>query len=189
MKNLLSLIAIAAALFAPSVFAEGMYMEGGLTGLTHRSDGWSSASGQNARLVIGTSLHKNFGVEGMNSINLSSGTLSETIGSYRLSVDSKTSGYGFFLKPKFQATPELELFGRIGHMWGTTEVSNGRVTYNNVTVRVPGSVSASSDSSAYGLGANFSFSKKVYGQVDYMVYSDNRSAKLDGLTASVGFRF
>jgi opacity protein-like surface antigen len=83
-----------------------------------------------------------------------------------------------YLKPKMKASPEVELFGRVGLAKAKAKIS------------VEGdSVSGSESGFSYGVGLSYAVNKDVKLSVDYMSIVDKSSVKATGFTLGLGFAF
>ncbi len=127
------------------------------------------------RGVVGYDINPNVAVEGMVGI----GAHDDSATVLGVSVEGKIkNSYGLYVKPKFNVTPEVEVFGRVG--FARTKVSASAM----------GSTFTSSDTDlSYGAGVNYSLSRTTYLGVDYMRYYNKDGVKADGLTVGVGMRF
>ncbi|AEG91732.1 porin family protein [Ramlibacter tataouinensis] len=127
------------------------------------------------RGIIGADLHPNVAVEGM----LGLGVKDDSFTAFGTTFDAKIKNMvGVYAKPKFNVTPELELFGRVGF------------TRINIEASVGGASASDADSDlSYGVGLNYNITPTVHIGVDYMNYYDKDGSKFDGVTVGVGFRF
>lgn len=189
MKFSTTALAIAALMLGTAAQAQQMrpaqqakaplYGEIGYTVLDISSSGGFDASPTAVRGIIGYDVHPLFAVEGMLAFgaNDDSGTFNEGGGSSTINAKLKNA-YGVYVKPKFNVTPSLELFGRLGF------------TKTKIDYREDGVTDSESSSRAsYGVGLNYSFNPKMYVGVDYMRYGKKDDTKVDGVTFSLGFRF
>lgn len=127
------------------------------------------------RGIVGTEVHPNVGLEAM----LAVGVKDDTVNLGGVPVEAKVErSYGLYVKPKIQATSQLELFARIGYAR-----SKFKATFTG------GSISESEGDLSYGAGLNYSFTRTVYGTVDYMSYYNKDGVKANGFTIGAGFRF
>jgi outer membrane autotransporter protein len=128
------------------------------------------ATPQALRGIVGYNFHPYFAGEAL----LAVGTNSDS----DLGVDAKAKyAFGLFLKPKYNFN-NFEVFGRLG--WARTKVK----------FSVPGfSASGTDDDFAYGVGVNYSFNPKLYVGADWMQLLNKDTAKVQGWTISVGYRF
>ena len=95
------------------------------------------------------------------------------------SVDMKiTDVVGLYLKGSLPVADKLNLFGRIGYTRARIKASSS------------GTSIADSDSGfSYGVGAQYDFTDKVYGMVDYMSFYDRNGTTITGPTVGVGYKF
>jgi outer membrane autotransporter protein len=103
------------------------------------------------------------------------GVYGESFGGATLKVDS---AYGTYLKGRFEATPNLELYLRAG--WA------------HVTLRATfmGNSGTAGDSSfSYGVGAQYLFNKKWYVQGEYTSLYNKDGITINGPAIGVGYRF
>ena len=123
------------------------------------------------RGIVGWDLHPNVAIEGL----FAAGVSDDTVQGVKVKA---TRTYGFYVVPKYNVTPEVEIFGRLGYADSKIKASAGNI-----------SASSSDSSFSWGLGAKYNFNKQVYGALDYMSYYDKDSTKATGVTLSVGYRF
>lgn len=151
-----------------------LYGELGYTALKG-SGGGVSVRPAMLRAIIGYDFHPNFAAEGMLGVGVKDGSFD----AYGVNGKVKIQhSLGVFIKPKFNATNDLELFARLGY------------TDAKVKTTVMGaSYTEKEGSAAYGVGLNYKFSPSAYVGVDYMNYYRKNGSKTDGVTVGVGFRF
>jgi opacity protein-like surface antigen len=181
MKNILvfaSLLAAASASFAQSNAAQSsLYGEFGYQSIELESDDFPGLSTDNGAVsgIIGHKFHPNLSAELFLAGNVDEG--SDTIGGVRVETKIKNS-YGIFLRPSTMVWDKAEVFGRVGYLRSKLRVS------------APGISSSDSEGSfAYGVGANYYFSDRLYGQVSYTSFHDKDDVELKGFGASIGYRF
>lgn len=128
------------------------------------------ASPQAIRGIVGYAFHPNFAVEGL----VAAGTRSDS----DLGVDVKVrDAFAVFVKPKYNFD-NVEVFARLG--WARTSVRLSALG---------GSVSDSDDDFAWGAGINYNFNPRMYAGIDYLRLHNRDSARIDGVTLNVGWRF
>jgi opacity protein-like surface antigen len=86
--------------------------------------------------------------------------------------------WGLYLKPKFDVSPQIEVFGRIGFA-STSLGGTGSLA----------SASGTSQSGAYGLGLRFKLNKSLGINMDYMTYLQSGNTDVKGATIGLGYRF
>lgn len=156
---------------APSPF----YGELGYTALNIKVDAVNADIDVGAlRAVGGWNVHPYVAIEAM----LGTGVREDnSIGSLGFKTKLNSMA-GLYVKPKYDFGNGFEVFGRLGYSTIKTKLSGG------------GSSAKTEDSDvSFGIGANYSFSSKVYGTVDYTQYFDQDGAKATGVTLGVGYRF
>jgi opacity protein-like surface antigen len=173
------IVAAAAALFSFAAQAQSSaapaptpwYGELGYTVLdAHDSSISFSAKPKALRGIVGYSFHPNFAAEAMLAGGVSNGS--------DKGVDVKVQhAVGVFVKPKV-AFGDFEAFARVGWTRERVRVSSGTL-----------SASASDDSFAWGVGANYNFTRNTYVTLDYLRYYKKDSTRIDGVTLGVGYRF
>jgi len=179
MNRLTTVAAIAAVLFAgaaqaqqrmPSSTSPALYGELGYTWLELRDNPGFRVNPGAVRGIIGYNFHPNFAVEGMAAIGAGDDSA--------LGVDFKLrNAYGVFAKPRIEFN-NFEAFARLGWVHQRVRASAGGF-----------SVSGSDSDFAWGLGANYNFNPRTYVGLDYMRLFEKGSARIDGWTVSVGYRF
>lgn len=154
----------------------GYYGELGYLALKYKEDGGgASASPKLVRIMVGKEIDANWALEGMAAFTASKGSLN---GGGISNAELSGSGYGVFVKPKLEIAKDTEVFGRVGYVHTSLELS-----------APGGSASASRNKAAYGIGLQTKFTKDIYGQIDYMKYGRDEGWTVDGITLSVGSRF
>ena len=170
--NRQKLLATVLALITNVTFAEErqIYAETSFAQLKYQETGYS-ATPSAARLIIGTKIHKKWGLEAMGAIGVADGTTSGVA----LSLDN---GYGVYLKGAETLGEKFEIFGRFGSFRG------------NLTATGPAaSISTSGSDFSYGGGIGYSISDNVSLIADYMSYYNKGSIKISGWSLGVRFGF
>lgn len=169
---------LAAALTCTSAQAQLIptpsYLELGLVNATVDT-GAGKASPTAVRLISGTDFHKYMGLEALFALSTSDGSATINNVPGRLKINNS---WGLYLKPKFDVTPEIEMFGRIGFA-STSLSASGSLA----------SASGTSQSGAYGLGLRFKFNKSLGINLDYMTYLQSGNTDVKGATIGLGYRF
>jgi len=133
-------------------------------------------------LKFGYNAHENLAIEVMAGTGFSdikeSGCLYDGFYSYCGSQKIELSNaFGIYLKPKVKLG-DAEIFARIG--------------YTHAKLKTSGSLGSASDDdgdASFGAGVSYSFTKQVYGQIDYMRYYDRGGVELSGPSISIGYKF
>ena len=180
MKTISKFIALAAFAVSATAVQAQLYGEVGYTALKIKQTSGANtlqASPGVLGATIGYDVHKNVAVEAMGVFGINE----DTVKSNGTSVAAKAkmdSSYGVFLKPKTMLGESFEVFGRLGYM------------SSKVSVTGAGYAGSTSDSSfAYGLGANYYFTKTTYLTANYMNLYNKNNTKVDGLTFGLGMKF
>ena len=127
--------------------------------------------------IVGYDLHPNFAVEGM--LALGAGSDSAMIPGDNVALTAKyKSAYGVYAKPRYQLTPELEVFARLGYLKSKLEFSAAGY-----------SESGSGSSTSWGLGGNYAIDKQLYLTASYMNFYKKDGLKIDGFNLGVGYKF
>jgi hypothetical protein len=166
------LLATVLAMTAGTIAAEERqtYAETSFAQLKYEETGYS-ATPSAARLIIGTKIHKKWGLEAMGAIGVSDGTTSGVA----LSLDN---GYGVYLKGAEKFGEKFEIFGRFGTFRG------------NLTATGPAaSISTSGTDFSYGGGIGYSITDNVSLIADYMSYYNKGSIKISGWSLGARFGF
>ncbi|HZY19694.1 MAG TPA: porin family protein [Ramlibacter sp.] len=173
--------------------AGGAYAELGYTQLKLSSDeGGGDLRPGALRGIAGYELHPNVAVEGMLAFGVRDDEVraseSTAFGPVTATGEVKLRhAYGIYVKPKFNVTDSLEVFGRLGYTRAKFKT--------RVTVSVPTLGSASEEDSdaeggaSTGLGANYRFTQNLSVGIDYMRYFKKDGVKVDGVTVGLGYRF
>lgn len=135
------------------------------------SEPGAKASPSAGRLIVGSNVADNLGVEVMGIIGLGSGTT----GGVSVKMDS---GIGAFLRPQLKLGDSLELFGRVGYFRAAISGKSG-----------PVEIKTSGGDIAYGAGLSFGVTNNVSITGDYMWYYDKSSVAIKGFSvgAKIGF--
>lgn len=133
------------------------------------------ASPSAIRLVSGFDFHPYMGLEALFSASTSDGkaTINNVNGTVKIN-----NNWGLYLKPKYDITPQIEVFGRVG--FASTNLSaSGSLA----------SADGTNQSGAYGLGVRLKFNKSIGINVDYMTYMKADKTEVKGATIGLGYRF
>ena len=180
-KNILLaalLSAITTGAFAQANKESGFYAELGLAQAYYKEP---AANFNNSMGVLkaGYNINKYIAAEVMAAGNLNSANFNIRNINYNAKVSSAYGGYAKFSLP---VNNDFSLFARVGVTSATVDA-----TASN------GSASASAWSSgsdfSYGAGAQFNFTKDIYGQVDYMSYYNKNNITVQAPSISVGYKF
>lgn len=185
MKKLLALVVIASA--STMAIAQTTAPRAGTTSNVYGELGYSSITLEDTQLpgyssdndtvtaFVGYQFHPNVSGE----LFLAGGTGTEVVNYSGVPLGSKIdSAYGLFLKPSTMLGEQFEVFGRAGFV------------RTDLTLSVPGGSASDSDTSfAYGAGANWHFTDRVYGQLAYTYLYDRGTTTADGYTLALGMRF
>lgn len=130
-----------------------------------------------ARFTLGSVVANNVAVEGFIAQGLASD--SKVINGLNVELKNKTA-YGIAIRPFFQATQDIEVFGRLGTMRSESEstVSAGNFSQSN---------SGKTTNTLYGVGAAYKINKDMSATLDYTKLS--KKDDLDTSLLSVGIRF
>lgn len=128
------------------------------------------------RGILGYEVHPNLALEAMLAVGV---TDDRTQGVFVENIKLKLEhGYGLYIKPKFQVTDRLQLFGRVGYA-----ESKFKLTWEGA------SASDSDHDVSYGVGMAYGFSKSLYGTLDYMRYYGKDDLRVNGITFGLGYKF
>ena len=158
----------AVLLLGPVAYAQqGTYVELGVAPV-RISGGGASVTPDVVMARLGYDFNKNFSAE------LMAGTTfrSDSIGGVDFKVDSLLGAY---LKARVEVARGLELFAKAG--------------YVETRLSVSGAGSGSDSAFSYAAGAQYRFTKTVYGQLDYGSFYDQQGLRIAGPSLSVGVRF
>jgi opacity protein-like surface antigen len=160
-----------------------LYGEVGYTFVKIKPEGSESAKLGALRGIVGYDLHPNIAVEGMLAFGVNDDKESFDVGGVTVNAKLELqNAYGIYVKPKFNPTKELELFGRLGYAR----------TKLKATVSALGFSESASDSDSdfsYGAGLKYNFDPRMSVGLDYMRYFDKDGVKIDGVTVGFGYRF
>ena len=129
------------------------------------------------RSLVGYEVNPNLSLEGMIATGLSDANVSGLGNVYGLTLKIDNM-YGIYAKPKFQFTPSLEGFLRIGYAH-----TSGTVTYQGR------SNSSSGSSLSGGLGLSYAIDSKLSLNIDSMSYYNKDSTTASGITIGLGYKF
>lgn len=168
MKSSVAYLTFMAALLSTAAYADsGFYGELGAAPL-RISGGGVSFTPDVAIVRLGYDFTRNFGVEAIAATSFRSGSL------YGADVRID-SAYGGYFKARVGVAKGLELFAKAG--------------YVTTSLAVSGAGSASDSSFSYAAGAQYRFTKNVYGQADYSSFYDKQGLRIAGPSLSIGVRF
>jgi opacity protein-like surface antigen len=176
------MVAIATSAMAQSTAKkDALYGELGYTTFNY-SEYYSNAtytwsSGTAYRVIIGADLDDSVAIEGLYASGLSSGAL--TISGYSTYL-ALNSTYGFYVKPKLKVNENATLFARVGYAQSKGTLTAPSLNYSSTL---------SNSSLSYGLGASYKINDSMSVNGDYMVYYNNNSAFVNGMTIGIGYRF
>jgi opacity protein-like surface antigen len=162
--------------------APAVYGEVGYAFLKAKAEGESVNLGA-LRGILGYDFHQNLALEGMLAFGVKDHTESAVISGVTVKAKLELqNSYGIYVKPKFNPTPELELFARLG--WARSEAK--------VEASAGGFSASESDSDSdfsYGVGVKYNFNPRTSVGLDYMRYFDKDGLTIDGVTVGFGYRF
>jgi opacity protein-like surface antigen len=163
----------------PQLTKSALYGELGYTFL--KIDAFGTSLRPDAiRGILGYDVHPYFAIEGMAASGVNDDDKGIAIGGVPASVQAKVDYmYGIWAKPKYTYN-QAEFFGRFG--WANTKAEISRTGF-------PGTASESQDDFAWGLGVNYRFTPNAYAGIDWMRYSNQGDARVDGITLSVGWHW
>jgi hypothetical protein len=174
-RVLASLVLVATAGVASAqTAAKDFYVEGGLAS-TKLSETGIAVTPVTARVTLGKNINDNLAVEGAYVFTASKD--STKIGN--TNVDIGVSGYGLYLKPKFEVAKGTEVFARVGYSSVKYTASAGNTSVTGDTM----------SSFSYGAGMQTEINKDWYAQADYMVLSKKDGTTAKGFGVSAGYRF
>jgi len=170
----------------------GGYAEIGYTQFKLSGENAADAKPGAIRGIVGWDVHPNVAIEGMLAFGVKDDSATETINTVIGPVTGTAeiklkNAYGIYVKPKFDVTDAVQVYGRVGYTHAKFEASA------SVTAPGLGTVSASDSDSdggaSFGLGASFRFTPNAYVGVDYMRYFKRDGVNVNGLTVGLGYRF
>jgi outer membrane autotransporter protein len=181
-------IAAAAAIAMLSTGAQAQtspfYGEVGYTVLKFKAEGQPNLKPSALRGIVGYEFHPNLAVEGMLAFGVSNDdfNVDDGLGGVANVEVKLQHAYGIYVKPKFNVTPQFEVFGRLGY-------NRIKTKETDTAFGASESFSDSDGDFAYGLGAAYRFNPRMSVGLDYMRYFDKDGGKIDGVTVSFGYRF
>jgi hypothetical protein len=146
------------------------YAEVGYVALRYSEPG-AKASPSAGRLIVGSNVMDNLGVEVMGAMGLGSGTADGV----SVKLDS---GFGAFLRPQLNLGDALQVFGRVGYFRSSITGKSG-----------PVEVKTSGGDIAYGVGLSYGVTDRVAITGDYMWYYDKSSVAIKGFSIGAKFGF
>jgi len=180
MKNTLivaSLITLASAGVMEQESASketGYYAELGVTQVYFKQND-TQFNHMMADVKVGYNFSKNIAVEVMLGNNLNSADTNYNGTNVNAKISSAYGGCGKFYLP---VSDVFSLFVRLG-------VTDARLNSSSNL----GSDWSSGFDFSYGGGAQFNFTKEVYGQIDYMSYYNKNNVSVAGPSISIGYKF
>lgn len=173
-KSLFALSILSLGSVAVAEESSKYYVEAGYGAIQYKEFGATATPGVGT-LRFGMNIDKNLSVEGLLGTTITNAN--GFVGNIPLSVKYE-SIYGIYLKAKTEVAPNFDLFARLGYMHATINAS------------IPGySASAGGSDLSYGIGAQYSFTPTVYGQLDYMTYYNKNGATANGPSIGLGLKF
>lgn len=164
---------------------DGYYIEIGHLAAKHEFDS-IDAKTNGIRLTLGKDFAPNWAGEIIFSPGTSNETGSTYVGGTKINYDLKLKNiYGVYMKPKYMATQDLELFGRLGFAGVGRDMT--LVNASNPADRFSGSESGSDLS--YGFGMKYNLTPEVSLVADYMSFYNKSNVKINGYTVGLGYRF
>lgn len=178
MKNfILPILASAVITAVPTASAAGLYGDVGYVFLSADTDGASVDLGA-IEGHVGYAFNDTFAIEG----ELGLGVADETYSGGGLSVTvSENYNVGIFGVANLPVTEKLDLFARAG--WVQTELE-AKASFAGTSF----TESEAEDGFAFGVGAKFAFTDKIYLRADYTRY-DISDFEADGFMIGVGMKF
>jgi len=170
---------LAAATLTLSAQAQG-YAELGYTSVNYGETvlGYNlKASPSVTRVILGYEVQPTFSIEGMLGFGLGDSSVSGVgnLNGLKVKIDNL---FGIYAKPKYQFSPNLEGFLRVGVANGS-----GTASYNGI------SSSSSGGSLSAGVGMSYAIDKKLSVNVDAMSYYNKGSTNATGMTVGLGYKF
>ncbi len=181
-KFLLASALLVSSLYAHADATPRVFGEIGLAFVNYQEKGpgyVDEAAPKAYRLIAGAELGQNLDFEVMLGIGAGSDLVKEngvTYSDVNLKIDTM---YGFFIKPKLEVSPILDLFGRLGYAHAAATAS----------VDGYGSFTSSEAGLAYGVGVSLKFNPKVSFNIDYMSYLRKPAFTAQGVTFALGYKF
>jgi opacity protein-like surface antigen len=152
----------------------GFYAELGLAQAYYK-ESFGNINNTNGFLKAGYSNKKNVSAEVMGATNINSASFTYGTALINAKVSNAYGGYGKFSLP---VNDDFSLFVRLGVTSARVDIASGY-----------GSAWSSGSDFSYGAGAQFNFTKSVYGQVDYMSYYNKNNISIQAPSLSIGYRF
>ncbi len=152
----------------------GYYAELGL-GQAYFKQGDTNFNNTMAEIKVGYSFSKYIAAEVLLGNNLNSSDINYNGTNVNAKISSAYGGYGKFSLP---VNDGFSLFVRLG-------VTDARL---NASSNLGSDWSSGFDFS-YGGGAQFNFTKEIYGQIDYMSYYNKNNVSVAGPSISLGYKF
>lgn len=175
MKHIARIAVTTALALAGATAAQAQYYVEGAYTATRLKDEGEKIKPAMLTGVVGYGLHPHLAVEGMLGLGVKKGRFVDEDGLHEVKYKS---AYGIYLKPRYQVTPELELFARLGYTQAKTKINwQG------------GSSSDSDGSTSWGFGGNYTLDKNLYVTASYMNFYKEGSVKIDGFNLGVGYKF
>jgi opacity protein-like surface antigen len=180
-------ILLASALLVSSLYAHAdgsprIFAEFGLSFVNYEENDSGDVFTSNPhvfRLIGGAQLGENLDVEVMLGVG-AEGDLVKfdgvTYSDFNLKIDSM---YGFFFKPKFEISPMLDVFCRLGYVNASATAS----------VDGYGSATSKDAGLAYGAGVSLKFDSRISFNIDYMSYLKKPTFTAKGVTFALGYKF
>ena len=139
------------------------------------------------KFIVGAEVHPNLAIEGMLASGGSDNSTTMNVNGTPTNTSMKiNSAYGVYLKPKFNVTNDLELFGRIGYnrfnLTGVQNYTSGGIAYTDT-------LKGNGNSVAYGIGVKYNITREWSAVVDYMQYLKKDDTTINGLSFGLAYNF
>jgi opacity protein-like surface antigen len=131
------------------------------------------------RLIAGAELGSNLSFEVMLGVGGDGDVISVNGTSYSDFTLKIESMYGFYLKPRFELVPNVEVFGRLGYSQGVA----------TATITNFASATSTEKGMSYGMGLRLKINPKVSFNIDYMSYLDKTEFTTKGVSFGLGYHF
>lgn len=129
-------------------------------------------------LIVGQEMNANLDMEGLLATGIQKSDTTLNGATQTTPVNTSINNYyGVFAKPKMKLNDSVELFSRVGYVYGKT---SGSTSTN--------SISTSSGNWAYALGLNYSISPSTFLSGSYQQSAEKNNVKSNTLSIGVGFR-
>jgi opacity protein-like surface antigen len=129
-------------------------------------------------LIVGQEMNANLDIEGLLATGIQKSDTTLNGATQTTPVNTSINNYyGVFAKPKMKLNDSVELFSRVGYVYGKT---SGSTSTN--------SISTSSGNWAYALGLNYSMSPSTFLSGSYQQSAEKNNVKSNTLSIGVGFR-